>query len=233
MKKFIKATLTRFRKPILIALLFQIALLLLFWAIYTADEPRIDGIGLGYISGENQTQNTEAQIDINNPRSCIPCHKTIYDEWFNSYHRYAHEDIIFRFSMVFKDGKAGIPWCENCHISESTLEVDPLKQPVSRRDAKSALRLGDGIDCASCHRRGNQIVGKHGTNIGCKAVGDSNFGTPKYCGGCHSSFLPKTIHEYEEWLQNPKPVSIKKTCVQCHMPNIAGSKLDGISINKS
>ena len=233
-------------KPILIAILFLTALFLLILAVYNSEEPDKD---LDY-NNENQTQTTPsdrlqtmpdtspayehavAQIDINNPRSCIPCHKTIFDEWKNSFHRYAHDDWLFRVFMFFKDDKPGIPWCENCHLSESTLEVEPLKQPVSRRDAKTTLRLEDGIDCASCHRRGKQIVGKHGTNIGCKAVGDANFGTPKYCGGCHSSFLPKTLHEYEEWELNPKPVNVKKTCVQCHMPNKSGSNLDGSVISK-
>ncbi|MCD4656408.1 MAG: hypothetical protein K8S87_02575, partial [Planctomycetes bacterium] len=241
--KIIKPILNGFNKPVLIALLFMTAGLLLFWAIFNAEEPKFSD--MGYNSDGNQTQTAPskplqtipfasptynqavAQIDINNPRSCKPCHQTIYDEWENSYHRYAHEDWLFRVFSFFKDGKPGIPWCENCHISESTLEVDALKQPVSRRDAKSALRLKDGIDCASCHRRGNQIVGKHGTNKGCKAVGYKNFGSPKYCGGCHSTFLPNTLHEYEEWLQNPKPVSVKKTCVKCHMSEIPGSILDG------
>ncbi|MCK5347484.1 MAG: hypothetical protein KAR20_28940, partial [Candidatus Heimdallarchaeota archaeon] len=119
------------------------------------------------------------------------------------------------------------------HISESTLEVATLTQPVSRRDAGSKIRSQDGIDCASCHRRYGQIVGTKGSLKGCFAVGDKFLKTSKYCGGCHVSFLPNTLHEYDEWAANPAKISEKKNCNNCHMPDVSGSSTDGTGTHKS
>ncbi len=176
----------------------------------------------------------DASIDINNPESCKTCHSSIYNEWYESNHRNAHIKPLYRTFAFFKpDGTPGIPLCENCHISESTLEVAPLAQPISRRDAGSKIRSQDGIDCASCHRRHGQIVGTKGSFQGCFAVGDKFLGTSKYCGGCHISFLPNTMHEYDEWAANPAKISVKKHCNNCHMPDVSGSSTDGVGTHKS
>ncbi|MCD4656431.1 MAG: cytochrome c family protein [Planctomycetes bacterium] len=184
----------------------------------------------------NGTRNItrDPDIDINNPESCKTCHLSIYNEWYESNHRNAHIKPLYRTFAFFKpDGTPGTPMCENCHISEATLEVAPLAQPVSRRDAGSKIRSKDGIDCASCHRRHGQIVGTKGSLKGCFAVGDKFLSTSKYCGGCHKSFLPNTLHEYEEWAANPAKISVKKHCNHCHMPDVSGSSTDGVGTHKS
>ena len=169
----------------------------------------------------------DSSIDINNPQTCKRCHQSIYNEWSESGHRKAQLKKLYRAMAFFKsDGSPGIPMCENCHISESTLEVTPLAQPVSRRTANNPIRENDGIDCASCHRRHKQIVGVQGSLSGCFAVGDKFLKTSKYCGGCHKTFLQGTLHEYDEWKLNPADISIKKNCNDCHMPDVAGSSTD-------
>ena len=177
--------------------------------------------------GESGSVVRDGSIDINNPETCKRCHQSIYNEWHESGHRNAHIKPLYRTFAFFKpDGTPGIPMCENCHIAESTLEVTPLAQPVSRRVTGNIVRSTDGVDCASCHRRHGQIVGTKGSVKGCFAVGDKFLATSKYCGGCHKTFLPNTLHEYDEWLANPADISVKKRCNDCHMPDAAGSSTD-------
>ncbi len=165
-------------------------------------------------------------IDINNPRSCKPCHRAIFEEWDDSYHRFSREDGLYKTFSLTQGVNPGAPVCQTCHLPQSVLEVAPLDPPKSRRKDKHP-RIQDGVDCAACHRRFHQIVGKKAVKNACKAVGDKFFGTAEFCGGCHRSYLKGTKHEYDEWKENPKPISEKKTCIDCHMPLIEGNSIGG------
>ncbi|MCF8243520.1 MAG: cytochrome c family protein [Saprospiraceae bacterium] len=163
--------------------------------------------------------------------SCGACHQEIYQEWKQSTHAVAFQDLQFQAEWKKDD----ILTCLNCHtplqnqqefIVKGLINGDyktPLKEPNPRFDKKLQL---ESITCATCHVRGGNVIGTIGTiNAPHKTVKDPEFLSEKLCVSCHNVIdelnpvLVCTFETGDEWENNWAKKS-GKTCISCHMPEI-------------
>jgi hypothetical protein len=109
--------------------------------------------------------------------SCRSCHAAIVDEWQGSRHAAAWTNGLFQTEWQ------ALPraWCVNCHAPLSSQQQD-----------LSGSFAGEGITCAVCHVRNNQFSSRHKRpQSPHDTKADDNFGSPRWCGGCHEFNFPR------------------------------------------
>jgi len=120
-------------------------------------------------------------------KSCGACHQDIYNEWKQSTHAVAFQDVQYQAEMK----KDNILTCLNCHtplqnqqefIVKGLINGDyktPWKIPNPNFDKELQL---ESITCATCHVRDGKVIGAIGnTNSTHKTVKDVEFLSEKLC----------------------------------------------------
>ena len=176
--------------------------------------------------------------------SCSACHQEIYDEWKQSTHAVAFQDLQFQAEWK----KDGILTCLNCHTPLQNQQEfivkglingnykTPVKEPNPHFDKKLQL---ESITCATCHIRDGSVIGAGGnTNAPHKTTKDVEFLSEKLCISCHNVIdelnpvLVCTFETGEEWGNNWARKS-GKNCITCHMPEIERPIFTGMENRKS
>lgn len=177
-------------------------------------------------------------------KDCGMCHQEIYNEWQQSVHAVAFQDLQFQAEWK----KDNVIVCLNCHtplqdqqefIVTGLLNGDyktPVKTPNPHFD--KALQM-ESITCATCHVRDGNVIGTMGiTNAPHKTTRDVEFLSEQICLGCHnvvselSLALVCTFETGDEW-QNNWAFEAGKNCIFCHMPAIERSIVAGFPTRKS
>ena len=177
-------------------------------------------------------------------KSCSTCHQDIYNEWKQSTHAVAFQDVQFQAEMKKDD----ILTCLNCHtplqdqqefIIKGFINGDyktPWKIPNPNFDKELQL---ESITCAACHVRDGNVIGTIGnTNSPHKTVKDVEFLSEKLCAGCHNvvdelnPVLVCTFETGDEW-DNEWAEKSGKTCITCHMPETKRSLFPEMEKRKS
>jgi hypothetical protein len=141
------------------------------------------------------------------PEACAECHEAIVDEWRSSLHAASWTDPVFRAEY----DPAPAASCRGCH------------------DPPSAAPGVHGIDCASCHVRGAEILAT-GSSPAARAAHpirvDPELASVERCGDCHQfNYSEDGVHDptealqatVEEWRAS-EPAARRRGCVSCHMP---------------
>jgi tetratricopeptide (TPR) repeat protein len=86
-------------------------------------------------------------------KSCEPCHRDIYHQWYRSMHHYASfNDQWYKKSIEYMQDVIGIKpslWCGGCHDQALSLTGYMEKDPIRRIEDTPAGQAGLG--CISCH----------------------------------------------------------------------------------
>jgi nitrate/TMAO reductase-like tetraheme cytochrome c subunit len=152
------------------------------------------------------------------PENCRTCHEQIYEEWERDRHSQAWVGELYtRLSMNHEDSS-----CWACHAPRPVLETG-LDSPAETR----ANYRESGINCLSCHKRDEHVVGPNPEPKGNDVVGadcgpmfDAAYPTDRadlqeaviaMCGVCHN------LHKTHEEFRGSKYYREGKTCLSCHM----------------
>jgi len=176
--------------------------------------------------------------------SCGTCHQEIYDEWQQSTHAVAFQDLQFQEEWK----KDNILTCLNCHtplqnqhefIVKGLINGDyktPLKESNPHFDKKLQL---ESITCATCHIRDGNVIGTMEiTNAPHKTVKDVKLLSQQLCVSCHNVIdelnpvLVCTFETGDEW-DNNWASEKGETCISCHMPEIQRPIFIGMENRKS
>lgn len=175
---------------------------------------------------------------------CGTCHVKHYEEWQKSTHAQAWTDMQFQAELL----KETSPFmCINCHIPLQNQQehlikglqdgdlYKPVKVPNPHFD--KSLQM-EGITCAGCHVRNNQIVGPTGSTTAPHPVVKDNFHlSENLCISCHNAnavvtpTLACTFETGDEWKSGP--FHGKKNCISCHMPETHREIVPGYAPRKS
>lgn len=174
-------------------------------------------------------QNPPHGLSSISAESCGSCHQNHYNEWKISTHRFAWLDQQFQ-AEIKKDNSPFL--CLNCHIPLQNQQEelvhglinDNIYTPKTTKNLNfdKSLQL-EGITCAVCHVRDEQIIGPTGTKKAPHSTKkDSDFLSESLCISCHNASaiitdeLVCSFETGDEWI-NYSRVN-KKTCIDCHMP---------------
>ncbi|NOX48518.1 MAG: cytochrome C554 and C-prime [Chlorobi bacterium] len=162
---------------------------------------------------------------------CGSCHQNHYAEWKLSTHAHAWTDLQFQAERK-KDSSPLM--CINCHIPLQNQQeyivtglIDgDIYRPVKTKNPKFDKKLQqEGITCASCHVRGNSVIGPSGRNKAPhKTIIDPDFLSERLCISCHNAnavitpVLACTFETGDEWKSGP--YFGKKNCITCHMDTV-------------
>jgi hypothetical protein len=84
---------------------------------------------------------------LSDSKSCQTCHKTEYENWFNSRHKVAFTNELYTESHEREPRQ----WCVNCHapLSDLSKETNPFQNRILKEE---------GISCNVCHVRNQKIL---------------------------------------------------------------------------
>lgn len=167
-----------------------------------------------------------AQSPNMSAEACGKCHAEIAAQWRASQHAGAWTDPLFQ-QAYRREPEAA---CRHCHA--------PL---AGSKEVPSGREAADGIDCAACHVRGEQVFGAAKSDGAATAphgvIRTRDLRQAGYCSGCHQfGFLGfpedrrkglfETQHlqqaTFLEW-QASAAAEKGLACQACHMPKIAGA----------
>jgi hypothetical protein len=156
--------------------------------------------------GQSRSERSARTFDAS-PEGCAQCHEAIVDEWRSSLHADSWTDPVFRAEY----DPAPAASCRGCH------------------NPPSAAPGGHGIDCASCHVRGAEILAI-GSSPAARAAHpirvDPELASVERCGDCHQfNHQEDGVHDpaeplqatVEEWRASEFGAR-GRGCVSCHMP---------------
>lgn len=121
---------------------------------------------------------------LSDSKSCMNCHKTIYDNWNNSRHRVAFTNELYQESHE----REPMQWCVNCHA--------PLLKEEANPDLPNERLLSEeGISCIVCHVRNKKILTSK-----LPALSETEYahdyeiapsiGKSEFCANCHQFNFP-------------------------------------------
>ncbi len=159
---------------------------------------------------------------------CGVCHTEIYEEWKQSTHAVAFQDMQFQAEWR----KDSVSVCLNCHtplqnqqkyIVTGFLNGD-YKAPVQHPNPEFDKTLQqESITCATCHVREGNIIGTTGESDEMhQTIKDVGFLSEKLCISCHNvvdqlnPVLVCTFESGDEW-KNNWAAEEGKSCITCHM----------------
>ena len=159
-------------------------------------------LALGLASCASFEHLTRVSNTFPQAKECGKCHIDIYQEWTTSDHAHAYTNPHFR--AATDDYAFGE--CLNCHAPEPVLTAHtPAVRQAEREEA---------VTCVACHLDQGELCGPleptgkvqpHPIGVRPEVYGDAGI-----CGRCHQG-------TWEEWAA---VVQEKRTCQQCHMPEI-------------
>ncbi|ABZ93126.1 Hypothetical protein LBF_0590 [Leptospira biflexa serovar Patoc strain 'Patoc 1 (Ames)'] len=187
----------------------------------------------------NPMSNGKFPLDIssnhwNSTKDCERCHKSISQSHQKSAHANAWKDPIFQIAFQ----KEPRQWCMNCHAPLHTFgpkfEFSKLIQSQPNKET-----WAEGVNCAVCHVRDNEIYGKHNRDDikDHRVIRDEVFSNNSLCNNCHLFHFPQKHFPEVEYTnvimqgtgsESDRLISkVTKTelCVNCHLKN--NHKLNG------
>ncbi|MBI2259917.1 MAG: hypothetical protein HYU67_13590 [Flavobacteriia bacterium] len=161
-------------------------------------------------------------------KSCGACHQEIYNEWKESTHAIAYQDLQFQAEL----NKDHILTCLNCHTPlQNQLKYiitgfvnGDYKTPVKKKNPNFDKALqAESITCASCHVRDGKVIGAIGyPNTPHLTQKNPEFLKESLCISCHnvvdqvSPVLVCSFETGDEWKNNWASKE-GKNCISCHM----------------
>jgi hypothetical protein len=133
--------------------------------------------------------------------TCKDCHSTIVDEWKSS----LHSQSTVSKSFYKASDKYGFEDCMKCHAPQ-TFELGD-NRPVHR-----SWKHKEGITCASCHVRGNGVLGPFNSIAPHKTRVVDGIRTVDACAPCHQN-------THQDWKSSPAAEE-NAGCIECHMPAV-------------
>lgn len=231
----------KYRLPVIS--LFIIALCIVYIEIYVDDNIFIVPLSKPW---EFAVPNQEVPKGLASlsAQHCGSCHKNHFEEWQKSTHAQAWTDMQFQAELK----KESSPFmCINCHIPLQNQQefivkglqdgdlYKPVKVPNPHFD--KSLQM-EGITCAGCHVRNNQIIGPTGApNAPHPVVKDVVHLSENLCISCHNAnavvtpTLACSFETGDEWKAGP--FYDKKNCISCHMPETHREIVPGYAPRKS
>jgi len=105
---------------------------------------------------------------------CDKCHKIIYEEWSKDAHSKAYTSDAFKKASKNYEMQE----CVSCHAPQQNADEKNLKaRPVHQEE---------GVNCTTCHLRGNMIYGPYKLEAKHKSEQDESFLKSESCAGCHT-----------------------------------------------
>ncbi|AWV98853.1 multiheme c-type cytochrome [Arcticibacterium luteifluviistationis] len=175
---------------------------------------------------------------------CGVCHQEHYAEWKLATHAHAWTDLQFQAELQ----KESSPFmCINCHIPLQNQQEEivtglingDIYRPVKERNPFfDPVLQQEGINCASCHVRNNEIIGTQGTGMAPHKVKVApELLSENLCISCHNAnavitpTLACTFETGDEWKAGP--FYGEKNCKDCHMEDVERSIVPGFPVRKS
>ncbi len=132
---------------------------------------------------------------------CGDCHIDIYHEWKDSPHAGSYTSNAFR-EQTFD---YSFTFCLGCHVPE-TIFTDASIVPRN-------IHVEEGVNCNACHLNDCTLAGPTPARAPHPVTGMNMFyKSSELCGKCHAG-------TYNVW-KEIKDAEDKKTCQDCHMPEI-------------
>ncbi|PCJ19761.1 MAG: hypothetical protein COB02_06110 [Candidatus Cloacimonadota bacterium] len=178
---------------------------------------------------------------------CGKCHQKIYNEWKQTTHAQALEDIQFQAEISKADNPKWL--CLNCHIPLKNqrknivigLKNKNILNPLFKKNLNFDKELQqEAITCAVCHlvkTKNNKaaILGPRGSKLAPHPVVKDKVRLRGVCMRCHQpegkSLTPNLLcwfHPKDEMILNKEK---KQDCVSCHMP-LVDRKISILSLEK-
>jgi nitrate/TMAO reductase-like tetraheme cytochrome c subunit len=167
-----------------------------------------------------QTGNA-APLAMESSQSCRECHSQQFDEWESSIHAKSFTDplvLATNQSNNFRKEE-----CIPCHAPAPVFEhgIGKLERVVERVTARE-----EGVDCLSCHRMGDRVVGPAAAAAGssraaCRPMARAELASPALCAPCHNQH-----NTVDEWEASSYP-NAGVTCLDCHMQPVTRKTEDG------
>jgi len=153
----------------------------------------------------------KAVLSFTSNVECEPCHREIYQEWFQDQHALAW----FNTPLLAQDPK--LVECNNCHAPVPILETGIDKLPIIRTG-----RFEEGVGCLECHQNRDRVEGpRGGTRGACNPTYNESFAESIICSSCHAAH-----GSYAEW-QGSDWARKGYTCQACHMPLVDAPVVTG------
>ena len=155
---------------------------------------------------------------LDDPESCKECHPGIWAEWEQDRHRMSWIGELY--TRLSKDHTDASCWA--CHAPRPILETGLSSPAETRADYRNT-----GINCLTCHRQGNHVVGgiedpkdTPEVRAACGPKYDPSFPADRpdmqeeviaFCGVCHN------LHGTHLEFMGSRYYREGKTCLSCHM----------------
>ena len=162
-----------------------------------------------------------ATIDLSTSETCRACHQELFAEWEHSIHSQSFTDPL----VLAKEQSNNFrkEECIPCHSPAPVFEhgIGKLERVVERVTARE-----QGVDCLSCHRANERVVGPaklaaSSATAACLPDGRAELASPALCAPCHNQH--NTVDQWEESSFAKSGV----TCLDCHMQPVARKNADG------
>jgi hypothetical protein len=201
-------------------------------------------VSLSLACAETEIPDLRDKESMMDPKSCIDCHKTHYEEWSGSMHAYASKDPVFRAMnarMQRETNGANGDFCVKCHAPLAValgLTTDGL-------NLDEVPEYAQGVTCFFCHtvesvegthnnplKLADDLVMRGSYNDPVPNVAHESAYSPlldrnqresaSLCGSCHDIVTPAGVHlerTFQEWqdslFANEVPGQLQ-TCGNCH-----------------
>ncbi len=225
------------KKPILILLAVLIFLSAAIYAVFFREKEVITPLTNSWDFAV-PNQEVPAGLVSLKAEDCGTCHQEHYEEWKLSTHAHAWTDLQFQAEL----GKESSPFmCINCHIPLQNQQEyivtglinNDIYRPVKEKNPHfDPILQKEGITCASCHVRNNEIIGPTGTQLAPHPVKKApELLSENLCIGCHNAnavitpTLACTFETGDEWKAGP--FYPEKNCKSCHMPEVTRAIVSG------
>ncbi len=152
-------------------------------------------------------QAARGPLPFKTSKQCIECHTAIGEEWLSSRHAKAWDAEAHPHNSPMDPKRLE---CSPCHIPQPIYEVG-----LTQREQVRADRHEEGVDCISCHVRGNVSLGAGPTrDAACNPSHEPTISQSATCQPCHA------FHgSLDEWRRS-KFFALGQGCQHCHMKKV-------------
>jgi hypothetical protein len=159
-------------------------------------------------------------IDLTTSDSCRGCHADVWAEWETSWHAQSFTDPLVAAKEQSNNFRK--QECIPCHAPAPVFETGLGKERVMERISQRE----HGVDCLSCHRYHDVLVGPANASAGaagasCQPRPTADLASPSLCAPCHNQH--NTVDEWEASRYPPAGI----TCLDCHMQPVTRTNGDG------
>ncbi|MCR9065942.1 MAG: hypothetical protein NXI00_18365 [Cytophagales bacterium] len=231
------------RKNLLIGLIVTVFLSVVIYAVFFREKEVITPLTNSW-DFAIPNQDVPSGLVSLKAEDCGTCHQEHYEEWKLATHAHAWTDLQFQAELK----KESSPFmCINCHIplqNQQEFKVTGLingdiYRPVKEKNPHfDPILQKEGITCASCHVRNNEIIGATGSELAPHPVRKApELLNENLCIGCHNASavitptLACTFQTGDEWKAGP--FYGEKNCIDCHMTEVERPLVTGYPVRKS